>query len=202
MYPHSRRRGGIAGSKVEAASGKWVLTKEIVYIDGYYDQTKNIEGDGSKELSVSTTRDDKAYAVTGKYLGKFDGSVRMLNIGGFYGRTNIGSGYEDDYCDKYMECTIPASSYAEGASFSLKLHSWVENLNGQGNLCGCTIAAVSGRSGRNWGNSTTSQLKDSDGNGYYYVGLKSSDNKLCDNMKERTVTVSGKMPEGNKEGDT
>ena len=94
--------------EVHAASGSWVLTSESVGIcvgfkDSNYVSHDLIYGDGSSEVtSGKTISTDKTHSYTYSYLGKFDGSVRFMESGGYIWDTE-----KAQTSDNYSDCSIP-----------------------------------------------------------------------------------------------
>jgi hypothetical protein len=189
--------------EVHAASGSWVLTSESVGIcvgfkDSNYVSHDLIYGDGSSEVtSGKTISTDKTHSYTYSYLGKFDGSVRFMESGGYIWDTE-----KAQTSDNYSDCSIPESSYAPGATVTLKIHTWTENVVGDG-LASRRVASI-GASGAGYTGSHGDDMKNADGKTsfdqnstnpntqYSWVPIKG----------EATITVMGTMPKDPKEGQT
>ncbi len=188
--------------KAKAATGAWTFTSEGVGICVGYKSDSNseyhdlIRGDGSSEVKSSTKSPDGYQARTYAYQGKGDRGVKFMESGGY-----VGPG-DNHTSENYSECTIPATSYAAGATVTLQIHTWTNNMVGHG-LATRRVASI-GTSGAGFTGSHGECLQDADGKTQFdQNSTNPNTSKWFKFIKgEATITVTGTMPKEPREGDT
>ncbi len=149
--------------KAEAATYRWVLTSQRASVcKGYNKKTgvysnDQIYGNGKTALTSGRTYSSgNTHTCVNRYLGKYKGSVRFLDQGGY-----IYDPKKASTSDNYAECTIPASYYSAGATVKLKVHVWTENVAGLGESSGAQVSV--GASGAGYTGSKGTNFEFGDG---------------------------------------
>lgn len=208
----------IPPQKVEAASGTWVMTSEMAYLDkGYLDNEQVVRDmaaangwstvdtdfvsdgwllfatDASNTMTTGVTRsylgDEVTYIVTNTYNGKVNGNVQFVQSGGYvYGD----KGHETNKV--ISEITRPNDTYNAGQKISLNIHAQMTDWNGETEYM--TLAEYFMASIYNAADNV--KLYDENGDDFWQILPYDFYHKY---NNEYNISVSGTMPDDAKDGD-